>query len=176
MASAELPAVPREGVSLAALRAFCAQHAGRTFAPSAGEAANAARSGDAPPKPLPFEALTTTQVCERAIKPATAATGLSYAEQLLRAGATDEDGRPHVAPATCFLSHAWSYKYADLVAAVDAKFEGDAAAASVYLWNGARRAPLREGFALRCRRWRCALAPGAPVPGCCACCVCAGWR
>jgi hypothetical protein len=42
-----------------------------------------------------------------------------------------------VARATVFLSHAWSYVFADLMTAVAAHFDGDAQAGSVYVWNGA---------------------------------------
>jgi hypothetical protein len=61
--AAALPEVPRQGLSLAAMSAFCAEHAGRTFAPAQAELDQAAQqSGAAPPTPLPFDELTTTQV------------------------------------------------------------------------------------------------------------------
>ena len=76
-----LPDVPREGLSLAALRAFADAHAGTTHAvhPDA--------------QPLPFEQLTTAQVCAAVVKPATLAGGphgasCTYAE-LLQAQARD---------------------------------------------------------------------------------------
>ena len=50
-----LPPVPREGLSLAALRAFVDQHAGTAHRPHP----------DA--EPLPFEQLTTAQVCAAVI-------------------------------------------------------------------------------------------------------------
>ena len=87
--AAELPPVPREGLSLAALRAFAAAHAGQFFAVRA--------PGDAAALPVSklFEALTTAEVVEVAVKPATLRAGpggddCTYAELLLaqaRAGA-----------------------------------------------------------------------------------------
>jgi hypothetical protein len=96
-------------------------------------------------------------VVQRVIKPATAHTGESYADLLLaqarhctatarraeltghglRAqGRRDPAGRPFVARATVFVSHAWSYTFDDLVAALMAKFKEDPARDVVYLWNG----------------------------------------
>ena len=71
-----LPAVPREGLSLAALRAFADAHAGTAHGLHA----------DAP-KQL-FEDMTTAAVCAAVIKPATLAAGAhgsdcTYAELLL---------------------------------------------------------------------------------------------
>lgn len=60
----DLPPVPREGVSLAALRAFADEHRGRSFA-----VPDEAHSGEKVSRS--FEELTTAQVCELIIKPAT---------------------------------------------------------------------------------------------------------
>jgi hypothetical protein len=60
--AAALPEVPRLGISLAALSAFCGEHAGRVFAPAQAELEQAAQSGTPAPAPLRFEELTTTQV------------------------------------------------------------------------------------------------------------------
>ncbi len=68
--------LPQVGVSLAAVRAFVAEHAGLIFEPAPEE-----RSVPGV-QPLPFEALSTEQVVWRVVKPFTAATGVSYAEQL----------------------------------------------------------------------------------------------
>ena len=70
-----LPDVPREGLSLAALQRFAAAHAGTTHALHPGA------------QPLPFEQLTTAQVCAAVVKPATLAGGphgasCTYAELL----------------------------------------------------------------------------------------------
>ena len=78
----ELPPVPREGLSLAALRAFAAAHAGKSFAMH--------ESDDAavPPVSKVFEALTTAEVVEAVVKPETLRAGpdgddCTYAELLL---------------------------------------------------------------------------------------------
>ena len=80
--AAELPPVPREGLSLAALYAFAAAHAGQSFSVSAPDDAAA------PPVSKLFEALTTAQVVEAVIKPETQGKGpggddCTYAELLL---------------------------------------------------------------------------------------------
>jgi hypothetical protein len=68
--------MPREGLSLAALRQFARACAGKTYTPESG----------APP--VPFEQLTTDQVCTVAVKTATLSGGrdgshCSYADILL---------------------------------------------------------------------------------------------
>ena len=148
------PDVPREGLSLAALRAFADAHAGTTYELSPGA------------ESLPFEQLTTAQVCAAVVKPATLVdgAGCSYAELLLsqarahgrllllrrrlgrgsvavRAmtfsaqGVCDARGQPHVARATRFVSHAWAYPFADLLAALAAHAEKHTETA--YFWIGA---------------------------------------
>jgi len=65
----------RDGLSLAALRAFARAYAGQRFAvPGAGGGAGAT---------VAFEELTSGQVLELVIKPATAAEGCSYAALLI---------------------------------------------------------------------------------------------
>ena len=72
-----LPPVPRLGLSLAALRAFAAKHAGTAHRPHP----DAAK--------VQFEQLTTAQVCAAVVKPATQGAGdggahCTYAELLLK--------------------------------------------------------------------------------------------
>jgi hypothetical protein len=100
----------QDGVSLAALRAFAAEHSGRRF--------------DLGGASLPFEELTTEQVVDAIIKPATRDAGVdeapgTYAQLLQRRGARDVCGAPHVAPATLFVSHAWLYLFVDLLTALE---------------------------------------------------------
>lgn len=83
------------GVSLAALRAFVAQHAGR------------------------LAGLSTGDVCSQIVLPATEARRCAYAD-LLR-GSSGSDGRPCVAPATVFVSHAWGNSFLQLVDAIEAR-------------------------------------------------------
>ena len=75
-AGAQPPPVPHQGVSLAALRAFAAAHAARSFTVPAHDGA------DAPQKTLPFGELTTTQVVAAIIKPATRCDKCSYVAML----------------------------------------------------------------------------------------------
>jgi hypothetical protein len=96
-ATEQQPCVPREGLSLAALRAFADAHAGHKYTLQTGDG----------PATLPFEKLTTAQVVEAVIKPATLAKGANggsggsdctYAELLVaqargRGGTTDMSPR-----------------------------------------------------------------------------------
>ena len=59
---------------------------------------------------IPFEAMTTNDVCFGVVKPATAAGTCSCVDLLLRA---EEAGA--VRPATAFVSHAWKYTFVDVV-------------------------------------------------------------
>lgn len=45
--------------------------------------------------------------------------------------------------ATVFVSHAWTYPFADLLAALEARFGGDGTAPAAYLWLGALASSLR---------------------------------
>ena len=64
------------------------------------------------------------------------ALGTVFAPQ----GACDARGTPHVARATHFVSHAWSYPFLDLFAALEAHVERDAHdGETAYLWVGAHR-------------------------------------
>ena len=74
--------MPREGLSLAALRAFAAAHAGQSFSVRASDGTAA------PPVSKLFEALTTAEVVEAVVKPATLRAGpggddCTYVELLL---------------------------------------------------------------------------------------------
>jgi hypothetical protein len=154
---ASLPDIPRHGLSLAALRRFVAAHATeRLYDVHTDTGARVA---------LPFEALTTAQVVEGVVKPATAHAGkggaaCTYAQLLLQAqeqeaqeqepqdwpasDGTDAVPRaPLVAAATHFVSHAWAFPFADLVAALAARDAAgadagaDAHAHTAYFWLGA---------------------------------------
>ena len=63
-----------------------------------------------------FQGLTTDDVKDRFVVPATLASKLSLCEQMQRAG----DAR--IQPATWFVSHAWRYRFLDLVRALEAFF------------------------------------------------------
>jgi hypothetical protein len=163
-------AVPTDGVSLSALREFVAAHAGCTLPPAAEEVRawevqphdGGGHCDAPPPAPLLFEALTTAQVVARVVKPATAATGGSYAE-LLRARATlrrdadaagkEAEGEPDVAPATWFVSHAWQYNFSEFVHTVLRRFHGGGTQ-RVYVWLGASPCPGRKSLERAPRRVR----------------------
>ena len=74
---------------------------------------------------------TTEHVSNCLIKPATRATGGSYAATVLAGQCDPRDGTtPLVGVPTDFVSHAWRYKFADLVDALEAEAaEAEAAAA-----------------------------------------------
>lgn len=72
------------GVSMAALRAFTAEYAGKTF-----KASHEERAGDgADLRSLPFAEMRTEQVVAHVIKPATAHARCSYADMLLKKART----------------------------------------------------------------------------------------
>ena len=83
MPAAAMPGTPnfdgwaRDGLSLAALRSFAAARAGQRFALPAGQSGPAGRGT------VSFEEMTTQQVLELIVKPATAADGCSYAQLLI---------------------------------------------------------------------------------------------
>ena len=116
-------AVPLDGVSLAALRAFCDECSARSFAGPAGDA-------------LRFDQLTTAQVVEQVIKRDTLERSCTYAELLLArhdASAAPASRAP-VGRANAFVSHAWSYRFVELVDALLTHFEGTDGAGDAYLW------------------------------------------
>ena len=65
------------------------------------------------------------------------ATGLVRAQD-----SRDDSGRALVAPATCFVSHAWENPFADMLAALHAV----PGAEEAYFWVGECRATLRDGL------------------------------
>jgi hypothetical protein len=87
------PRVPSEGLSLAALRAFADAHAGREYT----------LQSDVGPVTLPFEQLTTAQVVQAVVQPATAKGAAGGAEctyaELLLAQARGRSGTAAVGPA-----------------------------------------------------------------------------
>ena len=101
---------PQDGLSLSALRAFCAERSGKLVhcTDAAGHSSD-----------LVFEQLTTGQVCFALVMPVTEGAGpggesCTYVDVLRRS-------QPAlVGPATRFVSHAWSCLFADLVAALEA--------------------------------------------------------
>lgn len=85
------PPVPRDGVSLAALRSFVDTHRGSKYTVLVGEDKAKASAT------LPFERLTTAQVCEVIIKKATEADGAGCAyTEVLRSARDARSGVPNV--------------------------------------------------------------------------------
>ncbi len=137
-----LPDCPKLGLSLAGLCAFVSSNEGKTFDVSPEEQEEWRQAAvDIPsltgPSPALFEVLTTAQVVQRVIKPLTVSTQGSYVDMLQGTDARDDDGRPLVAVATVFVSHAWKSNFMDLVAAITSKLGGKCDSKGVYLWNGA---------------------------------------
>ena len=67
--------------------------------------------------------LTTTQVCERFVKPATARLEASYCDMLAQRQKEEPPGV--VGKATAFISHAWKCVFLDVVDALLAHFNND---------------------------------------------------
>ena len=128
-AEADSP-IPREGLSLAALRAFAAEHTGRRYTVDR----------DGAPTVLRFEELTTADVVQCVVKPATldAAGGeaCTYAQLLQARGAADDASShaPLVGQATAFVSHAWSYVFFDLLAALEAHARASRLPETTFFW------------------------------------------
>jgi len=60
--------------------------------------------------------LTTTEVNEKYQKPLTESSQLSYCEYL------KNQGSPNIGIASCFISHAWKYKFLDVIDALEWHF------------------------------------------------------
>jgi tetratricopeptide (TPR) repeat protein len=74
-----------------------------------------------------FQGLTTDDVKDRFIVPKTQATKLSLFAQMKQAGDVS------IQPATWFVSHAWRYKFLDLVRALEAFFEDKGGVVIIWL-------------------------------------------
>ena len=61
---------------------------------------------------------TTTDVCMSIVKPATSSLNSSYSAMLVKNNVCDEQGKSVVGKATHFISHAWKYKFVDLIDAI----------------------------------------------------------
>jgi len=106
-----LPAFPAEGVSFACLRAFREAHASQLYCK------------------------TTEEVCVSVIKPIASRARASLAEVLLHVNAADPvTGRPFVGRATLFVSHAWKYRFTDLLDALEAHICAMPEPDLVYVW------------------------------------------
>eukprot|EP00004_Rigifila_ramosa_P002010 TRINITY_DN1203_c0_g1_i11.p3 TRINITY_DN1203_c0_g1~~TRINITY_DN1203_c0_g1_i11.p3 ORF type:complete len:144 (+),score=36.09 TRINITY_DN1203_c0_g1_i11:825-1256(+) len=105
MLPTRLPPVPTIGVSLRFLRDFVARHRRH------------------------LDGLSTAQVCERIVKPATAAARCAYAELAeVRAVAG------LVGPASVFVSHVWAGEFGRLVAVLEEWWAGGGEERECYLW------------------------------------------
>ena len=62
--------------------------------------------------PIVLQGLTSTDVCNQHLKPMSLVAGKSYCEELR---AVDDRA---VCAATVFISHAWAYKFLDVVEAI----------------------------------------------------------
>ncbi len=68
-----------------------------------------------------FVGLTTKEVCETIIKPATESCKLSYCEMLLQ----ENDTSVFVSPAKVFISHAWGKQFLEMLDALFYHFESN---------------------------------------------------
>lgn len=73
-----------------------------------------------------LEGLTTTDICNKFVMPATKDYELSYCDMILekakQSASTELDGV--VETATVFISHAWKYKFLDVLSALEDHFKG----------------------------------------------------
>ncbi len=105
-----MPPFPTLGVKLKVFLQFVDGNGGR----------EAFHSGPAGKDPL-----TTTDVCERFLKPITSVKRQSYCELLA------EQHSPDVGEASHFISHAWKFPFIDVVDALQHHFSHEP---DVYLW------------------------------------------
>jgi tetratricopeptide (TPR) repeat protein len=110
MASNNLPPFPTLGVKLKVFLKFVDDNGGR----------NAFLN-----RPILKEPLTTTDVCNKFLKPITSPKSQSYCELLA------EQNSPDVGEASHFISHAWKYSFMDVVDALQHHFSHEP---DVYLW------------------------------------------
>ena len=108
--------------------------------------AAAAADGDGKPvtvsyTQIPFENMTTDNVCFAIVKPETEERRCSYTEFLEMepgsphgAHVTRQGGRGWVAPATMFISHAWRYRFLDVADVIIDMIDEMDDASSVYVW------------------------------------------
>ncbi len=73
--------------------------------------------------------MTTTDICNIIVKPETKAQHTSYIDHFHRK--LDANGRPFLAPATVFVSHAWKYKFSE---PVDVMEQYEAENPNSYFW------------------------------------------
>jgi tetratricopeptide (TPR) repeat protein len=69
--------------------------------------------------------MTTTEVCQQCLLPATACQSSSYCDLL------KQRGSPEVGIATVFISHAWKYRFVDVVDALEYHFRDDP---DIFIW------------------------------------------
>jgi len=74
-----------------------------------------------------FQGLSTTDVCNKILKPATEAEQLSYCE-FLKGLSLDSN---EVGTAEVFISHAWKYMFLDVVSAIQSHFKDTP---DIYIW------------------------------------------
>jgi hypothetical protein len=77
-------------------------------------------------KPFVKEPLTTTDVCNKFLKPITSEKQQSYCEYL------QDQNSPDVGEATVFISHAWKYIFAEVVDALEHHFLSSQP--DIYIW------------------------------------------
>ena len=104
MASVALPPYFQDGIRLSAIYDFVEYFGGR----------------------IKFKGLTTSQVCDKFVKPRTVGDCISYCEVLKQSSNSDDVGTAGV-----FISHAWNSKFDDVIASFEDFFDKDA---NPYIW------------------------------------------
>ena len=100
----ELPPFPTVGVKLSVFFKFIEDHGGRDAFLK---------------RPLVKGPLTTTDVCNKFLKPITSEKQQSYCEYL------QEQNSPDVGEASVFISHAWKYTFVEVVDALEHHFSNE---------------------------------------------------
>eukprot|EP00605_Chrysophyceae_sp_TOSAG23-4_P000662 GSChrysophyteH1.ASY1.ANO1.744.1 assembled CDS len=106
----ELPPFPTVGVKLSVFLKFIEDNGGRDAFVK---------------KPFVKEPLTTTDVCNKFLKPITSEKEQSYCEYL------QEQKSPDVGEASVFISHAWKYTFVEVVDALEHHFSNEP---DIFIW------------------------------------------
>eukprot|EP01041_Mallomonas_annulata_P011541 gene11541-24142_t len=96
---------PKMGVRLSVFREFIKECGGELF----------------------VESLSTTEVCDRFLKPLTFADGASYCDYYRRYGSNSDN----VNDASVFISHAWKYNFMEVVTTLELHFQSTP---DIYIW------------------------------------------
>lgn len=117
---------PKKGVKISVFQSFVNDYRGKSFACFVNQFDN--KEGTIKKR---FEEMTTTDVCNHVMKPLLAELKCSYCEYLEKSQRCNLLGGNLVGTGSVFISHAWKYKFLDVVDAIEQHFYGQQ---DVFIW------------------------------------------